>query len=178
MKPEHKKISRYFCALLSLLLPFKTWALRAVTAEIGQGQASQLSRLALEWNVRPLWQSKNQQQQVNLYVALGLAQWRNSKPAFQAARTIFNLSITPILRWQNAKRLGWYVEAGIGANFFSHLYQNNGRMFSTKFQFGDHIGLGYAFSSGYEVQLSVQHFSNASIKRPFASVLAQYARHH
>jgi lipid A 3-O-deacylase len=48
----------------------------------------------------------------------------------------------------------------------SHVYNNNGRAFSTAFQFGDHIGVGYVFSNGWEAGLKIQHFSNGAIKKP------------
>jgi lipid A 3-O-deacylase len=77
-----------------------------------------------------------------------------------------DVGITPVLRLQSASQIGLYAEAGIGAHLLSDLYNNDGRQFSTRFQFGDHLGLGYVAQNHLGICLQLQHFSNAGIKRP------------
>jgi len=42
------------------------------------------------------------------------------------------------------------------------------KRFSTMFQFGDHLGVGYRFGTkgAFDLSYRYQHLSNASIKRP------------
>ena len=58
------------------------------------------------------------------------------------------------------------MTVGLAGMYSYHVYNNNGRRFSTAFQFGDHLGVGYVFNNGLDVGLKVQHFSNGAIKRP------------
>ncbi|MGK2900546.1 MAG: acyloxyacyl hydrolase, partial [Burkholderiaceae bacterium] len=41
-----------------------------------------------------------------------------------------------------------------------------GDSFSTAFQFGDHLGVGYQLTPSQRVSLRLSHFSNAAIKQP------------
>ncbi|MFZ6774372.1 acyloxyacyl hydrolase, partial [Undibacterium sp. SXout7W] len=41
-----------------------------------------------------------------------------------------------MFRLQNDNKRGFYSEAGIGLHMLSEIYNNNGRQFSTNFQFG------------------------------------------
>jgi len=65
-------------------------------------------------------------------------------------------------------RSRWFGEAGIGATVTSSLYRSGQKYFSTAFNFGDHVGLGYAFGETRmnELVLRAEHFSNAGIKHP------------
>jgi len=87
-----------------------------------------------------------------------------------ATQNIGDIGITPVLRWQSDDKHGLYAEAGIGAHLLSEVYNNNGRAFSTSFQFGDHIGVGYVFNNKLDIALKVQHFSNGGIKHPNSGV--------
>lgn len=80
------------------------------------------------------------------------------------------VGITPVFRYQRDEKLGWYVEGGIGANLFSELYNNDDNRLSTAFQFGDHLGVGYVTDNKWDLGLRIQHYSNASIKRPNSGV--------
>ncbi|MFZ6775118.1 acyloxyacyl hydrolase, partial [Undibacterium sp. SXout7W] len=46
------------------------------------------------------------------------------------------------------------------------IYNNNGRQFSTNFQFGDHIGVGYVLNNGWDLSFKIQHYSNGGVKHP------------
>jgi len=62
----------------------------------------------------------------------------------------------------------WFVEGGIGATVTSSVYRNFDKHFSTAFNSGDHVGVGYAFGAARknEIALRAEHFSNAGIKHP------------
>lgn len=82
---------------------------------------------------------------------------------------VTQLGVTPVLRWYPHR---WgergFVEAGIGANLLLPIYRSRDKRFSTSFNFGDHVALGWRFGTqrAHEVSLRLQHFSNAGIRKP------------
>jgi hypothetical protein len=73
-----------------------------------------------------------------------------------------------------------FVEAAIGFNALTHTWIENRRL-STAFQFGEFVGVGFAFGDRRQFDLGAryQHISNADIKRPndglsYASIVFQY----
>ena len=85
-----------------------------------------------------------------------------------------DLGVTPVIRFE---RDAGYVEAAIGAHLVQRRISRD-RIFSTAFQFGDHIGLGMR-GRDIDVGVAFQHLSNASIRRPnpginFVIVRLQY----
>jgi hypothetical protein len=85
---------------------------------------------------------------------------------------VSQIGITPTFRlWAHAEH-GWYGEAAVGVNYLTPNYQDSDRRFSTKFNFGDHLGVGYRWGDGQsnvpyqELTLRVEHFSNAGIREP------------
>lgn len=83
------------------------------------------------------------------------------------SQSLTSVGVTPILRWE---KNGFYGELGIGLNYMSDRYNNAGKKASTKFQFGDLIGIGYQFSNALEIGVRYQHFSNAGIAQPNPSI--------
>lgn len=77
--------------------------------------------------------------------------------------------ITPTLRLRLEQgRSNWFVEGGVGVSYSDVHYRNNDKKFSTRFNFADHVGVGYSFGPqrNQELVLRVQHYSNAGIKKP------------
>jgi lipid A 3-O-deacylase len=98
-----------------------------------------------------------------------LAYWHGREhPATNS--TIWDVSMTPILRWSGPDtgpaRL--FAEAGIGAHLISETRINTERVFSTAFQFGEIgvVGIGFGERHRYEIGALVQHVSNGAIKEP------------
>ena len=92
------------------------------------------------------------------------------------------LGLKPVLRFHSKSQYPWFVEAGIGGFVSNHLYENRDKRFSTAFNFGSHLGLGYftGMKRENEWMLRIEHFSNASIKRPNPGenfIQLRYARH-
>jgi len=85
-------------------------------------------------------------------------------------KSLGDIGITPVFRFENTNKKGFYVEGGIGAHLLTKTYNNNDDHLSTAFQFGDHIGVGYVFDNRWEVALKAQHFSNGGIKSPNSGV--------
>lgn len=91
-----------------------------------------------------------------------------------------HVGLTPVVRYAFGK--GLFVEAGIGAQVVVPRFHDEGRRFSTVFQFGDHVALGKRFGEADENEVSfrVEHFSNGGIRNPNPGqnfLELRYARH-
>ena len=153
----------------------------SVSFEIGAGQKTKMVRIGAQWRWNQQWWQSNGTH-IGGYWDLSLDRWRGDHFQGVSGRTqnINVIGITPVFRLQNDTLRGFYAEAGIGAHLMSDLYDNDGKQLSTRFQFGDHIGIGYVFANKFDVGLKIQHFSNGGIKRPndgvnFVSVRASYS---
>lgn len=135
--------------------------------EFGSGDKVRMGRLAVQKNWDSRWLASNGRH-LGGYWDLSAAYWRGT--AYRNVpgqhQNLAVIGITPVLRYQRDDKLGWYVEGGIGANLFSELYDNSDNQLSTAFQFGDHLGIGYVTPTKWDLGLKIQHYSNASIKRP------------
>jgi lipid A 3-O-deacylase len=147
-------------------------AVDGIAIEGGGGDGTDMGRIAIQWD----W---NQRWFLGGYWDLGLGYWRADALPGQNEE-IVEIGFTPVFRLQRNSLDGPYAELGIGAHLLSRT-QIGDRRFSTKFQFGDHIGFGYRFGAKREWDLGYrfQHLSNASIKKPndginFHQVRLQY----
>ncbi|OGA97679.1 MAG: hypothetical protein A3E79_13170 [Burkholderiales bacterium RIFCSPHIGHO2_12_FULL_61_11] len=139
----------------------------SISFEAASGNKTHIVRVGAQWNwANKWWQSNNSH--IGGYWDLTLAQWRGTQYQNRpdATQNITDIGITPVLRFQRDSKTGPYAEAGISAHLLSRVYDNNGRNFSTSFQFGDHAGIGYVFANKLDLGLKIQHFSNGGIKRP------------
>jgi lipid A 3-O-deacylase len=173
------------CTLIGLITSLSIMpvaqAFDSASIEVGTGNRTLLTRLGLQskWENR-WWQSNGTH--IGGYWDASLMYWRSNRYQGIAGvhQNIGAIGITPVFRFQADTLKGSYAEAAVGAHYFSDIYENNGRRFSTKFQFGDHIGVGYVFANGVDLSLKIQHFSNGGIKRPnnganFISVGTSYS---
>lgn len=79
------------------------------------------------------------------------------------------VDLTPTFRLRfDEGRSNWFVDGGVGVSYTDVLYRSNAKEFSTRFNFGTHVALGYSFGTNRDQEISVrfQHYSNASIKKP------------
>ncbi|NMM26356.1 MAG: acyloxyacyl hydrolase [Glaciimonas sp.] len=156
------------CASIAILgMQTSSQAADSVSVEAATGNKTQMVRLGAQWNwADKWWQSNNTH--IGGYWDLTLGQWRGTQYRNQpdTIQNITDIGITPVFRFQRDSKIGPYAEAGIGAHLLSQVYDNNGRAFSTAFQFGDHIGIGYVFANKIDLGLKIQHFSNGGIKHP------------
>lgn len=155
-------------ALVALLVSVPAFAaVDGAALEAATGAKVRMVRASVQWEPgKPMWQSNGTH--VAMHWDLSLAQWRGT--AYQNVpgekQNLTDIGLTPVFRFQRDSALGFYLEAGIGVHLLSKLYDNDNRQLSTRFQFGDHIGVGYKFSNGWDTTLKIQHFSNGGIKRP------------
>jgi hypothetical protein len=148
--------------------------------EFATGDRTQMARVSAQWKWERQWWRSNGTH-ISGYWDLNLAQWRGTRFRGIPGETqnITSIGITPVFRFQKDTMKGFYAEAGIGANYLSELYDNDDNQLSTRFQFGDHIGIGYVFENNLDLGLKIQHFSNGGIKDPnngvnFAVVRVSY----
>lgn len=142
-------------------------AVDSVSLEFGTGTKTKMVRLGAQWKWDRQWWRSNGTH-LGGYWDLNVAHWRANR--FQdisgARQNINAVGITPVLRLQNDSLKGFFAEFGIGLHLLSEHYDNDGHQLSTRFQFGDHLGVGYVFENNVELGLKYQHFSNGSIKQP------------
>jgi len=100
---------------------------------------------------------------------LSLTQWGYNNAAGSGKDRLTQLAIAPVFRWRLSEGMSpWFVEAGVGLSLTSTLYQTQDKRFSTRFNFGSHLGAGRRFGlhDEHELALRVEHFSNAGIRHP------------
>lgn len=154
-------------------------AFDGIAIEIGSGDGADVARLAVQrdWNRQWL---RGENWHVGGYWDFAVGQWSKGNVAPGENDEVTEVGLTPVFRIQQNDRRGLYFEAGIGLHFLSRTSIGDKR-FSTAFQFGDHLGVGYRFGAkgAYDVSLRYQHISNGSIKSPndgmnFGQVRLQY----
>lgn len=128
----------------SLAAPVR--ALDAVSVEAGGGtDGAKPVRFGLEWESAHRW----------LYWEASFGGWTGGHGK------VYDFGFTPVARWGHPA----YVEGGVGAHVLSDLDVGTGRDFSTRFQFGDHIGAGLRFGK-YDLGLRLEHLSNGGTRNP------------
>lgn len=140
----------------------------SLSVEYGSGPQQRMGRIAFQSDWDKQWFAGNGRH-LSGYWEGNLALWRlNSYENVRGRnKNIGVIGFTPVFRYQNDNKLGFYGEIGIGVNLFSTLYKNEDKELSTAFQFGDHLGIGYT-TAKWDFGLKYQHYSNASIKSPNA----------
>ncbi|MDB5728694.1 MAG: acyloxyacyl hydrolase [Noviherbaspirillum sp.] len=146
-------------------------AVDSASFELGEGDQTDLIRGAMQWEWTNQWFQSNGTH-IGGYWDLTLAHWHAKKHRNIEgnSQNIVAVGITPVFRFQRDTLRGPYVEAGIGAHYLSDLYDNNDDRLSTRFQFGDHVGIGYVFKNKLDIGLKYQHFSNGGLKKPNSGV--------
>ncbi|HEV7855409.1 MAG TPA: acyloxyacyl hydrolase [Herminiimonas sp.] len=164
----HGKLARcMFIMGATIFMHSACFAVDGVSAEVGFGAKVGMARAGLQWDWDKQWFQSNGTY-VGGYWDATLEQWQGTRYQGRsgANQNITTIGITPVFRYQNTSRKGFYAEAGVGIHLQSALYDNDGKQESTAFLFGDHLGVGYVFSNKMDLGLKLQHFSNGGIKEP------------
>ncbi|RJG07195.1 acyloxyacyl hydrolase [Noviherbaspirillum cavernae] len=163
------------CTLLTL--PTPGLAIDSTSLEFGAGDHTKMVRAGLQWKWQRQWWKSNGTH-LGGYWDASLAQWRGNR--FQDVKgntqNITSLGITPVFRFQRDSMKGFYAEAGIGIHYLSERYDNGNRQLSTRFQFGDLLGIGYVFQNNLDVGIRLQHFSNGGYRQPNDGVNFAFVR--
>lgn len=173
-----RQISWASVTLAGCLATSSAMAIDGVAFEYGQGDSAHMGRVGLQWSMGKQW-FKGDQWHFGGFWDVTLGHWsRDAAPGQNG--NITEIGLTPTLRLQQNDGKGLYAEAGVGFHLLSRTSLGSKR-FSTAFQFGDHLGLGYRFGEkgAFDLGLRYQHLSNVSIKRPnnginFTQVRLQY----
>ena len=105
----------------------------------------------------------------DVYMEVSVSRWNSRGGQPSESGVLTQLAAIPVLRYRFADGGSpRFVEGGIGATVTSSVFRSGDKHFSTAFNFGDHVGLGYAFGAARkdEVVLRAEHYSNAGIKHP------------
>lgn len=169
---KKKYFSRLPMICFALLIAQPALAIDSVSFELGTGQRARFVRVGVQTNWDNRWWQSNGSH-LGGYWDMTLAQWREMRfrGRHDTRESLTDIGLTPVFRYQSNGKKGLYAELGIGLHLLSDLYDNDGRRFSTRMQFGDHVGIGYVTQNRFTVSLQLQHFSNAGIKRPNPGVL-------
>ena len=143
-------------SLLALLLPgASAHALDSLSLEFGRGTHDVEDwRIGAQWRQKPKWLEDTL---MRLYWDASVATWQSTTGA------LTDVGLTPTFRYGHEQ--GGYFDVGIGVHLLSETQISESIEFSTKFQFGDHLGIGYRHDR-YDFSFRLQHLSNAGIKNP------------
>lgn len=79
------------------------------------------------------------------------------------------LGLVPMLRWRpDEGRSPWFVEGGVGVSYLVNGYRTRTKAFGSRWNFSDHLGVGYSFGERrrHELGVYVKHVSNAGLDKP------------
>lgn len=148
-------MKKLFLGVAFLVHAITAQAIDSVSAELGHGSHGvDLWRVGAQWNQHPEWLAGSRW---DVYWDVSVGSWQGD------AGTVHDVGLTPVFRYARAH--GPYLEGGIGAHVLSESHISTDLRFSTRFQFGDHVGAGYRFGR-YDLSLRLQHLSNGGMRNP------------
>jgi lipid A 3-O-deacylase len=106
------------------------------------------------------------------HAQFGASVWR--VPDIRGTTRRLDVNATAIWR---AERTWGYLEAGFGGYLLSKTINNDENRLPSAFEFGSHVGVGFALSRNHTLGIGFQHLSNAGIKQPNGGIdllLVQY----
>lgn len=143
------------------------WRPSSVYAQLGVAEHARAAVFGLTWD----WDWRRD---LGFGIARGhwdasLGRWAAEREQRTSTALVTQFGLTPNLRIESRDaRQPWFFEVGVGVNVVMPLYQSRDKRFSTRFNFGNHVGVGrrYGEHHAYEWALRVEHFSNAGIRHP------------
>jgi lipid A 3-O-deacylase len=162
-------IRKSVCAA-AMMLAFPAQALDGVSFEIGFGdENTETIRAGLQWNWQRRWFAERSWT-LGAYWDLQVGRWSGPLRPGQQQQSVWDIALTPVFRLERAERTRVvpYFEAAVGFHLLSDLRINSERVFSTHFQYGDHLAAGVRFGERhrYDLGLRLQHLSNGGLARP------------
>jgi hypothetical protein len=157
-------IACFIPALPCAALEPSDFASDGVSFEVGHGKGTDMWRIGVNRKWEKRWLESGNWH-LGGYWDLQYGEWSG-----QEKNTIHDLGFTPVFRFQQNEpsRFSPYVEGAIGFHLIQPVRLDEGRGFSTAFQFGDHVGAGVRFGERhkFDLGLRLQHVSNGGIKEP------------
>ena len=169
--------NKLLAAACFLLWSSSGGAMDGVSIEGGVGDArTSVVRVGAHWNWQKKWFTQNRWQ-LGGYWEAQAGGWDNRG----GVGALLDLGITPVFRLTAADS-PWYFEGAIGFHWLSDYPVRGGRSFSSKFEFGDHLGVGvrYGERRQHDIGLRVQHLSNGGLRNPNPGInliLLHYKNH-
>lgn len=166
------RLSQWIIASVMLVATTVAQAVDGVSIEGGRSFSSRnddtdMVRVGVQWDWDVKW-FEHASWYLTGYWDLSLGYWSNDDRLDD--HDVIDLGFTPTFRLRSSATSGFipYVELAVGAHYLSDKDISDQRKFSTNFQFGDHIGLGFMFGDKgqYDLSYRLQHLSNASIDSP------------
>jgi len=156
--PACRPMKRSLIIAALLCAPLPALAIDSFSIEGGTGTSeTNMVRVGLQWHGRTRW-FEHTGWHVARYLELAFGGWNGEHG------TVYDLGFTPVFRLARA-RGSPYIEAAIGFHALSDLDIGRGRETSTRFQFGDHVGIGVV-RGRYDFGVRLQHLSNGGIRNP------------
>ena len=148
--------------------PRSPWLPDRVFVQTGLAEAARSNVVGANW--APVWNHGFAGGHAEVFWEASFGRWVGDRDTIHPrSQWITQVGLTPTLRWQPEDAdAHWFIEAGIGANIVTPTYRRHSKRFSTAFNFGDHVGVGWRFGADgrHEVAFRLQHFSNAGIALP------------
>jgi hypothetical protein len=138
----------------------------AIFVQTGRAPDTSTLSLGLQWDWSKAW-LVGERARVSGYNEMSVGHWRADEGGGSAIVT--QVGFTPTFRyWPTGATTGWFFEGAVGLNVLTPIYRTKEKRFSTAFNFGDHVAVGYRQHNarGLEWSLRLQHFSNAGIDQP------------
>ena len=149
-------MKRFFAAVF-FLAPLAAHAIDGISLDLGKGDRhTSLVRVGVHWNYELV---KFAPHDVHSYIEVSVAHWHTDRSG------LYDTAITPVFRYARSPRNGPYVEGAVGLHIISGTHLQENVSFSTRFQFGDHIGVGVR-RGPYDLGVRLQHLSNAGLRNP------------
>jgi hypothetical protein len=133
---------------------------------VGGGSDASIARVEARWNLKnDLWSTDSRSVRIRLGLEASMGGW---DPHGANSTLMGDIGFTPIFRIQGAGPSGPFAEVGAGVHLLSRTQISDSKTFSSAFQFGDRMAIGYRFGDSMDSELAVrfQHYSNAGIKEP------------
>lgn len=147
------------------LIALPAHAIDGASLVLGSGDDVDMARIGLQWNWQKIWLSTGDWY-LGGYWDVSLGHWHAHNPG-GGSQSIEDLGVTPVFRMQRNIAAGFapYVEGAIGFHLLSSIY--TGRL-GSRFEFGDHVGVGARFGAKQEYDFAYlfMHLSNGGIKEP------------
>jgi len=157
-----------FFLLLTFLLSGNVWAVDAVSVELGNGNATNVTRVGAVWNWDRQWLTDGDWLLAGYWEATA-GRWQGHSNVGNN-QTVTELAVAPVFRLQQKHPSGLapYVEGAVGLHLISPTFVHADRQLGSSLQFGEHIGFGVRFGEHQQFDLGIrfQHISNGGIKKP------------
>jgi hypothetical protein len=144
------------------------WSPSQMFVQGGAADGTGSVTLGLRWPWSWSWRSDFGGGALTASTEFSLSQWRYDNAAGRRT-SLVQLAVSPVLRWRpDGGAARWFLEGGLGLTQTSRRYETERKTFSTRFNFGTQLAVGFDFGERreHEISLRVAHFSNGGIRKP------------